>query len=68
MSMSTGGNGATAAAAAAAAAAATATAYGHISKKLEGIEALIAALKVPCFVLLFCDLPGAPPSILNSVW
>lgn len=41
-----GGGGAAAAAAAAAATAATATAYTHISSKLEGIEALIAALKV----------------------
>lgn len=42
-----GGGGAVAAAAAAAAVtAATATAYTHISKKLEGIEDLISALKV----------------------
>lgn len=40
------GGGAGAAAAAAAAATATMTAYGHIAKKLEGIEALIFALKV----------------------
>lgn len=45
--MATGGGGAAAAAAAAAAVtAATATAYTHISKKLEGIEDLISALKV----------------------
>ena len=44
--MSGGSGGASAAAAAAAATAATATAYTHISSKLEGIEALISALKV----------------------
>lgn len=45
------GGGASAAAAAAAATAATATAYTHISSKLEGIEALISALKVCACVL-----------------
>eukprot|EP00752_Nemacystus_decipiens_P010330 g9202.t1 len=44
-SISGDGGGASAAAAAAAATAATATAYTHISSKLEGIEALISALK-----------------------
>lgn len=50
-SISGGGGGASAAAAAAAATAATATAYTHISSKLEGIEALISALKVRARVL-----------------
>lgn len=50
-SISGGGGGASAAAAAAAATAATATAYTHISSKLEGIEALISALKVRACVL-----------------